>query len=139
LLVLRGRLAIEAGDRAAGLRWLDLALVHGAPGPVHMWRARAMAAQGRHEQAVAAWSAALADDPDDTEAFLGRARCMRHLGHWENALADLQRAAELAPNGSSVLTRVTLDYLACLPARPDRLPRIVEVAWRALFAPSPVR
>ncbi len=98
-----------------------------------------MVAQGRHEQAVAAWTAALADDPDDPEAFLGRAACMRRLGHWENALADLQRAAELAPSGSSILTRVTLDYLACLPERPDRLTRIIELARRALSAPSPVR
>jgi tetratricopeptide (TPR) repeat protein len=139
LLVLRGRMATEAGDLAAGLRWFDRALFHGATGPVHVWRARTMVAQGRHEQAVEAWSAALADDPDDPETFLARARCMRRLGHWENALADLERAAERAPDGSSVLIRVTLDYLACLPARPDRLTRVVELARRSLVGPSRFR
>lgn len=139
LLVLRGRLAIEAGNQAEGLRSLDLALVLGARGSVHVWKARALTAQGRHEQAVDAWSAALADDPEDPGVFLGRAGCMRRLGHWENALADLQRAAELAPDGSPALVRVTLGYLACLPARPDRLPRVVEIARRALLVPSPVR
>ncbi len=130
-LVLRGRLAIEAGDQAEGLRSLDLALVVGARGPVHAWRARALVAQGRHEQAVDAWSSALAADPDNPDAFLGRAGCMRYLGHWENALADLQRAAELAPDGSPVLARVALGYVACLPARPDRLPRVIEIVRRA--------
>jgi tetratricopeptide (TPR) repeat protein len=133
LLILRGRLATEAADPESGLRWLDRAVFHGAAGPAHVWRARAMVAQGRHKQAVEAWSAALADDPDDPEAFLGRARCMRRLGHWENAFADLERAAERAPDGSWLLTRVTLDYLACLPARPNRLPRVVELARRALL------
>ena len=55
-----------------------------------------MAAQGRHEQAVEAWSAALADDPDDPEAFLvGRMHASaRPLGERP---ADLQRAADSPP------------------------------------------
>jgi serine/threonine protein kinase len=132
LLVLRGRMAIETGDPRTGLRWLDRAVFFGASGRVHAWRGRAMMALGRHERAVDAWSAALADDPDDAESFLGRAKCMRRLGLWENALADLQRAAERAPDGSPVLIRVTLAFVACLPARPDRFPRVVELAGRVL-------
>ena len=88
------------------------------------------------EEAVEAWSAALANDPDDADAYLGRARCMRQLGLWENALADLERAAERVPDGSTIFARVTLEYLACLPARPDRLPRVVELARRLLVGRS---
>ncbi|HZW31823.1 MAG TPA: tetratricopeptide repeat protein, partial [Isosphaeraceae bacterium] len=130
LLTLRGRLAIEAGDLDAGLRWLDRAVFHGAGGPAHAGRARALWALDRPEPAAAAWSSALAGDPDDPDAFLGRARCLRRLGLWENALADLEQAAQRAPDASWLLARVTLEYLACLPARPDRLPRAVELARR---------
>ena len=82
------------------------------------------------EEAVEAWSAALANDPEDASAYLGRARCLRQLGLWENALADLERAAERVPDGSSIFTQATLEYFACLPARPDRLPRVVGLAMR---------
>jgi tetratricopeptide (TPR) repeat protein len=102
-------------------------------GPAHAWRARALVALDRPEAAVEAWSAALANDPEDADAYLGRARSLRRLGLWENALADLERAAERAPDGSSLLARVTLDYLACLPARPDRLPRVAGLARRLLL------
>ncbi len=84
----------------------------------------------RPEDAVEAWSAALANDPEDANAYLGRARCMRQLGLWENALADLERAAERVSDGSTIFAQTTLDYLACLHARPDRLPRVVELARR---------
>jgi tetratricopeptide (TPR) repeat protein len=135
LLRLRGQLAIEAGDPDAGLRWLDRALFHGAAAPAHAWRARGLMALGRPEPAVEAWSAALADDPEDPEAFLGRARCRRRVGLWENALADLEQAAERARDGSWLLARVTLEYLACLPARTNRLPRVAGLA-RRLISPG---
>jgi tetratricopeptide (TPR) repeat protein len=86
----------------------------------------------RLEPARAAWSAALAEDPDDPEAFLGRARCMRRLGLWENAFADLEQAAQRDPARSSLLCQATLEYLACVPARPDRLPRALGLALRCL-------
>jgi tetratricopeptide (TPR) repeat protein len=137
LLILRGRVAIEAGDPEAALRWLARAAFLGGGAPAHAWRARAMVALGRRRQAVDAWSAALADDPDDPESFLGRARSMRRLGYWENALADLERAAERAADGSRLLARVTLEELACLPARPDRLPRLLQLARRVLIGSLP--
>jgi tetratricopeptide (TPR) repeat protein len=137
LLLLRGRLAIEAGDLEAGLHWLDRALFHGAAGPAHAWKARALWALDRPEPAAEAWSSALASDPDDPEAFLGRARCLRRLGLWENALADLEQAAQRDPDGSRVLPRVLLEYVACLPARPDRLPRAVELVRRVWLGWSP--
>jgi serine/threonine protein kinase/predicted Zn-dependent protease len=132
LLQLRGRFAIEAGDRDAGVRWLDRALFHGAAGPASSWKARALMALGRRESALEAWSAALAQDAEDPEAFLGRARCLRSLGLWENALADLEQAAERAPDGSWLLARVAFEYLAILPARSDRLPRVAALARRLL-------
>jgi tetratricopeptide (TPR) repeat protein len=135
LLRLRGQIAIEAGDRDAGLRWLDRALFQGAAGPAYSWKARALMGLGRYEPAVEAWSAALSDDPEHPEAFLGRARCLRLLGLWENALADLEQAAERAPDGSSLLARVMFEYLAILPARSDRLPRVAGLARRLLAGP----
>jgi tetratricopeptide (TPR) repeat protein len=136
LLTLRGRLAIEAGQPAAGLGWLERALFQGAGRPAHAWKARALMALDRPEEAVEAWSDVLANDPEDAAAYLGRARSLRRLGHWENALADLERAAERATDGSTLFARATLDYLACLPARPDRLPRVVSLALRFLIGRS---
>ena len=88
--------AIAADDLDAGLGWLAHAIFHGARGSARVWRARTLMALDRPEQAVEAWSATLADDPEDLESYLGRARTMRRLGHWENALADLEQAAERA-------------------------------------------
>src|SRR5207247_9639937 len=128
-----GRLAIEAGNADASLRWLDQAGCHGAAGPAHGWRARALMDLDHPEEAVKAWSAVLANDHEDALAYLGRARSMRQLGLWENALADLERAAERTPDGSAIFAQATLEYLACLPACPDRLPRIVGLALRFLI------
>ena len=133
LLILRGRLATAAGDPESALRWLDRAVFAGGGAPAHTWRARALVALGRDRQAVEAWSSALNEDPDDPESFLGRAQSMRRLGYWENALADLERAAERAADGSRLIARVTLVELACLTARPDRLPRLLQLARRALI------
>jgi tetratricopeptide (TPR) repeat protein len=134
LPTLRGRLAIEAGHPEEALRWLDRAFFLGAEGAAQAWRGRALADLGRIEEAVEAWSAALADNPEDVPAWLGRARCFRRLGAWENALADLERAVERIPDGSPLFARATLEYLACLPACPDRLPRVVGLALRLLAA-----
>ena len=136
LLTLRGRLAIEAGESAAGLRFCDRALFHGAGSPAHSWRAQALMDLNQPEEAVEAWSATLANDPEDAGAYLGRARCMRELGLWENALADLERATERVSDGSTIFAQATLDYLACLHARPDRLPRVVELGMRLLVGRS---
>jgi tetratricopeptide (TPR) repeat protein len=133
LLALRGRFSVEDGDLGAGLAWLDRALRLGAGGTVHQWKAAALMGLGRAEDAASAWSDALAGDPEDPFAYLGRARSMRRLGLWENALADLERAAERAAEGSPLLVRVTLDYLDCVPARPDRLHRVAGLVRRNLL------
>ena len=136
LLVFRGRLAIENGKPDAGLRWLDLAILPGATGMAQSWRARALIDLGRTEEAVHAWTAALASDPEDAPAYLGRARAFRRLGLWENALDELERAAERTPDGSADFIRVTLDYLACIPVHPDRLPRVASLVLRLLIGPT---
>jgi serine/threonine protein kinase/predicted Zn-dependent protease len=136
LLVLRGRLASAAGNPDEALRWLNRALFQGAAGAAHAWRARVLMDLHHTEEAVEAWSAALAFDPEDAHAYLGRARSLRRLGLWENALADLERAVERVPDGSTVFAQATLEYLACLPARADRLPRVVGLALRLLVGRS---
>jgi tetratricopeptide (TPR) repeat protein len=139
LLMLRGRMAFEAGHPEEALRWLDRGLFHGAGASAQAWKGRALMALGQDEEAVAAWSAALVDDPDDAHAYLGRARCLRRLDLWDNALADLERAVERVPDDSILFARTALEYLACLPARPNRLPRVIGLAWRLwLSVPSPL-
>ena len=58
-----------------------------------IWRAKALAALGRNEQAEAAFRAWLATNPDDEDARLGLARVVRLLGRQDEAL-DLYRAID---------------------------------------------
>jgi hypothetical protein len=51
----------------------------------------------------------------------------------QNTLADMEHAAERVSDGSPLLGRVLLDYFASLPACPDRFPRVVGLARRALL------
>jgi tetratricopeptide (TPR) repeat protein len=134
LLELRGRWKVEAGSASSGLADLDRALFFGAGGSARSARALALMALGRPEDALDDWSRVLADDPDDADAYLGRARALLRLHLWDQALADLEKAAERADDGTPLLGRVTLTYAACLLGRPDRLPRVLTLARRIAAA-----
>ena len=97
-------MAIEAGDWATGLRYCDRAHFHGAGAQALSWKAYSLMGLNRPEEAAVSWSAALDVDPDNANAYLGRARCMRQIGLWENALADLGAP----PNESRMARRPSL-------------------------------
>ncbi len=119
-LELRGELAMDRGDAAGAVVDLELAARKGA-GPAS-WSslAGALASLGRDRDAVEAWSAALAGDPDDRLAELGRARSLARLHRTDAALADL----EVAATDPAQLPGVLVTYFTLLKDRPDRLPRV---------------
>ena len=133
LLELRGALALDLGDPVAALADLDLARSQGADATAWDVRARALMALGRDEEAVIAWTAALARDPDDPCAYLGRARALARTRRPDAALADLEKSAALAGTDPALLARVALAYATLLRDRPDRLPRLAALARLALL------
>jgi serine/threonine protein kinase len=133
LQTLRARILLRNGEPAAALTWLDRACLQDEAGPARIWRARTLMALGRPEAAVKDWSLVQEHDPQDPIAYLGRAHAFRRLGLWLNVLADLEYAAERVPDGSPLLDRVALEYVASLPAIPNRFPRIVGLARRMLL------
>jgi tetratricopeptide (TPR) repeat protein len=134
LQVLLGRLLIEQGKPAAGLTTLDRALAVGAGGGVHTAKAQALWDLTRYAESIAEWTLALRDDSEDSDAFLGRARCFVRLGRWEPALADLESAVDWSYDRPSVLARAALIYASCLAERPNRLSRALALAWCAAVA-----
>jgi tetratricopeptide (TPR) repeat protein len=133
-LELQGILKTETGNAGGGLIDLDHAILRGAPGTVRAPRALALMALGRHEAAVRDWSLALDDDPEDPEAYLGRAQALIHLRRLDRALVDLEQAADWAADNPTLLPRITAAYAGCLGARPDRFPRWLRLARRAWSA-----
>jgi tetratricopeptide (TPR) repeat protein len=136
LLVLRGLLATEAGDPRAALSDLDRArALGGAPG-LDAARGAALLALDRPEAALEAWSLATRADPDDPRVFLGRARAFLKLHQWNQALADLERAASASGDRPELLGEVARAYAECLPAYPNRRARVERLARRAGIALS---
>ena len=134
LLELRGLLETELGYPKVGLIDLDRAIHHGAAGTVHAPRAATLMALGRLEPARDAWSRALAYDPEDPLAYLGRARVALRLRQVYHAIADLEQAADWAGDHPGLMARITLTYVACLPRIPGRLPRVLSLARRTWVA-----
>jgi eukaryotic-like serine/threonine-protein kinase len=130
----RGRLHRDAGDPGAALADLDRALRLGAAGTARGDRASALLALGDAKGAVRDWSLALAHDPDDPHAYLGRARAFLRLRQWDQALADLEQAAGWADAQPGLLFEIALTNTRCLPEHPQRLPRVVALARRAWSA-----
>jgi len=137
LLELRGVLKTETGNPEAGLIDLDKAIVRGAQGRARPSRALALMALERNEEAVRDWKTAIDDDPEDPQAYFGRARAMLRLGLYDRALVDLGQAIDWAADNPSLLTRITITYACCLGSRPDRLPRwlaLVRRTWSTWLA-----
>ncbi len=127
---LRGVLAFEAGDPKSALTDLDRAIQHGGTPTTHRRRAEVLLALGRVQEALEAWSEQLRSDPDDPTAYLGRSLAARRLGLWDQALADLEAAAAESADRPRLLARVVASYALCLPARPNRLGRVLSLARR---------
>jgi tetratricopeptide (TPR) repeat protein len=134
LWTLRGCLLIEQGRPNAGLAALDQALAVGAEHPAHAVRARALWELARYQESMTEWTLVLRHDPEDPEAFVGRARCFVRLGRWDPALADLESALDWSYGRPTVLARAALLYASCLAERPNRLSRVLGLAIRAVLA-----
>ncbi|HKM55834.1 MAG TPA: tetratricopeptide repeat protein, partial [Isosphaeraceae bacterium] len=131
---LRGRLLAELGQPEAALTDLQRAGLRGTRGTVHAARACALMGLGRFEAARDAWTSALVFDSEDPRAYLGRARALVRLGRWDDASADLEQAVGWSGSRADVLARITLTYAGCLPRRPDKLPRVMDLARQTLLA-----
>ncbi len=141
---LRGLIRVDQGDFAGGCADLTVASARGAASARGPALALALGKLGRLAEAAELWSQLAEADPTDVRAHLGLAIAWRHLRQWDRSLASLEAAAALVEPRSRLLGRLALAYLACLPARPDRLPRVVTLGrlwvegWWPLHAgPSP--
>ena len=47
-------------------------------------------------------------------------------------VTHLESALDASPGRTSALPRIAAAYARCLPARPDRLSRVIGLAWRSL-------
>jgi serine/threonine protein kinase/Tfp pilus assembly protein PilF len=130
LMEFSGLLKAETGNPSAGLIDLDRAVVRGARGTVRIPRARALMALGQYESAVREWSLAVEGDPDDPQAYLGRAQAFLRQGLRDRALVDLEQAADRATNRPGMMARIALTYARCLGASPERIPRAIALARR---------
>jgi hypothetical protein len=92
---------------------------------------------GQERAALEDWSLALADDPENPRAYLGRARALMRLRRWDRALVDLEQAADWAFDNPRLLARITLNYTVCLFARPGRFSRLLVHATRTWRACTP--
>jgi serine/threonine protein kinase/Tfp pilus assembly protein PilF len=128
---LLGRLMVDSRRPLDALDTLDAALGSGAGREARLARGLALWELGRASESAADWTLALRDDPEDAAAFLGRARSFIALGRLEQALADLESAADWSGNRPAVLSQIALVYSSCLPARPNRLSRVMGLACRA--------
>ncbi len=135
-LELRGRIEAESNQSEAALADLGLAVRFGGTATVHRTLAELQSRLGRPDLSLPEWSSQLAYDPEDATSFLGRAQAFRQLGQWDQALADLESAAAEAGDRPALLARIALAYGACLPSRPDRLPRVLRLAGRAARSTS---
>lgn len=94
--VVRGRINLTAGQRAAALADFDHAL---ELDPDQEWAYASRAAvhriEGRYEDALADLDRALAIDPEYIRAHAERSWCLIGLERWDEALRDMARAADL--------------------------------------------
>ena len=74
-----------------------LPLVHYNHGRDHWMVAQALEAQGQPEAAIAAYRAALAEDPSMGEVWNNQARLLIRLGRYPEAEESLRRVVEVAP------------------------------------------
>ncbi|CAN5472751.1 hypothetical protein BH18VER2_BH18VER2_10750 [soil metagenome] len=104
----RGDLALAEGRRADAFAAYTEAVAPKDRRPrVFVKIARLEQTNGHWPEAAAAGTRGM-KGRETASALLNRALCYRHLHSWEAALADVQRAAQLAPDDPSVRERLSL-------------------------------
>lgn len=136
---LQGVLELELGEPKQALADLDRAIRLGASDSVRGARAAALLALGNAEAAVREWSIALAFDPEDPRAFLGRARALGRLGRWNQALVDLEEATAWSGDQPGLALPIALAAARCLPTHRHQLPRVLSLARRAWTSSRAIR
>ncbi len=124
---LRGLIRVDRGDWADGLTDLTVAYARGAATARGRALAEALSKLGRTSEAIEVCTWLVAADPADADAHLGLAVGYRQIGQWDQCLASLEVAAGMVEPNSAWLGRLVLTYMTCLPARPDRLPRVLTL------------
>ncbi|WP_165074529.1 serine/threonine-protein kinase [Paludisphaera rhizosphaerae] len=132
LLELRGVLKLGGPAPESALDDLDLAVSRSDDVYARIHRARALRRLGRTQDAAREWTLVLRRDRERADAYLGRALCFIELSPplIEPALADLEQAAAWSDEDPATDLGVLIAYARCLTARPDRLPRWLELARR---------
>lgn len=133
LLTLRGGWMVETGAFSTALTDLNQALRQGGGTAALVAKGRALMGLGQTKQAIESWSRALNADPDDPRPYLDRARAFQGLHARDQALVDLEQAAELADHRPGLMGRVIFDYMTCLAGRPDRIYRIKTLLHLLFF------
>lgn len=106
-LQLSGLCALQAGDSATALQFLDRALgLRHDVASVFNHRGVALRRLGERERALADFSRVIALDPRAVDGFYNRANTLRELGRLEPALADYRQAAGLAPRRADILNNL---------------------------------
>jgi serine/threonine protein kinase/Tfp pilus assembly protein PilF len=99
------------------------------PPEVHLARGYYFANEGDSSRALAEFRQAEKDLPNSADVIEAIARMQRALGHWEEAVANLQRAIELDPRNVRASNNLALTYCAMrrFPEALSTLDRVL--AW----------
>lgn len=131
---LLGNLRLDSGDPRTALVNLDRAILKGGDGRLtRSARARTLRVLKDYDGALRDWATVLDLDPDDPEAYLGRAQTFIDLREWDKALVDLEQAAAWTEGRPGLNLRIAFGFLQVLPARPTLLPRVMT-QMRSAFA-----
>jgi tetratricopeptide (TPR) repeat protein len=104
----RGDLALAEGRRADALAAWTESVAHKEGKPrVFLKIARLEQANGRWAEAAAAWRRGMKGH-ETAPGLINRAICYRHLHSWDAALADVHRAAQIAPDDPLVRPQLVL-------------------------------
>jgi tetratricopeptide (TPR) repeat protein len=96
---------IRGGDRTRGT-------ITGMSAEDHYYRALDLLAEGRLEEALAAYRQALDEQPDFTDALHGLAQACLRLGRPDEAIAACRRITELQPDDPLAFTGLSQAYHA---------------------------
>ncbi len=133
LLEVKARARLSEGAAREALVLLEQAGRSGMTPTLHATLARANRAAKNWKASLRAWNAQVGVDPQNPEWYLCRARVARRLGMVEQALADLEVAADLAePSRADLMARIAFEYAGCARGRKHRVDRVAYLAKRVI-------